>query len=411
MHLEVLFDNSLIEDISVMLKTESKQKVHMRTPRGEEKRKKMKWLPASLLCTLILASTLALLQLQNSYGLIQDQASVTYQFSGRKIDIYTQKEPMSGRGSDQPSDAFAQDEEATLFANVTFNDAPVPNRIVVFEIRGPINQVENISFIRTAVTDVNGVANVSFRIPTKEATAEEAVFGVWNSTATVEIGQVQVKDTVSFQVGWILEILSCETVDAANVSKTSFRKDEQVYFRVSIKSIAKTDKVATLIINTYDSANTHIGNVTIKDQIVPSGTTSFLSEGFSIIERALVGAAKAYVEAFTALPSEGGKPWSPAVSTNFEITAVVPPPSQPTELSWLLYLIIIIALAGAVLSGFFIQRRRRGKQTAQTSEPALAVKTYRRNEKHFKATKNPTNSYVCPHCGIYHLTWRKSSVE
>jgi len=358
----------------------------------------MKSISPTLLCLIVLISMISSLQLNLSYGLPSGE--------GAKIDLYTQR---GGEGPGVPSDAFAPDMEVILYANVTYNDAPVRDRIAVFEVNGPINSVENISFIRTALTEANGVTNASFRIPQPPDDAKETVFGFWKVTATVEIGQVQVRDDLSFQVSWILEIISAETVDAANVSKNSFRRDEQVHFRVRVKNIAETDKVVILIVNTFDNANTFIGKITLGNQSAPPGITSYLSEDLALPKMANLGNATAYALAFTALPAEGGKLWSPGVSTTFEILPEIsPPPPPPTELSWLLLLILIIALAGGLLSGFIIQRRRRRRGKPPSSEPTYLEKPYKRLEKRTKAAKSHRSSYICPSCGLYHLPWREN---
>ena len=59
--------------------------------------------------------------------------------SSGAIDIYTQKEPHDGRGLNQPSDAFAPQDEVFLYAETVYNEDPVENRLVAFEIYGPIN--------------------------------------------------------------------------------------------------------------------------------------------------------------------------------------------------------------------------------------------------------------------------------
>ena len=83
----------------------------------------------------------------------------------RVIDLYTQKVPFDGKGPNQPSDSFQPQELVILYALVTYNDAPVAQKVVSFSVNGPPNPFENITLLRTATSDQNGVANVSFRIP------------------------------------------------------------------------------------------------------------------------------------------------------------------------------------------------------------------------------------------------------
>ena len=46
----------------------------------------------------------------------------------RKIDLFTEKMPFNGKGMNQSSDAFQPQELVILYANVTYNEAPVANK-------------------------------------------------------------------------------------------------------------------------------------------------------------------------------------------------------------------------------------------------------------------------------------------
>ncbi|MBS7620639.1 hypothetical protein KEJ32_00705, partial [Candidatus Bathyarchaeota archaeon] len=54
--------------------------------------------------------------------------------SGRSIDLFTQKEPFSGKGLNEPSDSFQPQEEVILYALVTYNNYPVQNKLVAFQV-------------------------------------------------------------------------------------------------------------------------------------------------------------------------------------------------------------------------------------------------------------------------------------
>jgi hypothetical protein len=241
----------------------------------------------------------------------------------RSIDLYTQKEPYSGRGPNQPSDAFAPQEEVILYAYVTYRDDPVPGKIVAFQIDSPVNHFENMSFTRTAVTNADGIANVSFRITWPNGHPREAVFGFWNAVAVVDIAEVTVNDTLSFQVGWIIEIIKVETVDVKNVSRTSFMRGEHMCFRLTVKNIAMTDKIATLVLDVYDNLSVSLGQIVLADEWIAPGVTTMFIEDLLIPEWASLGAGVVYANAYTALPALGGVPWCPQVSTTFSIVKVI----------------------------------------------------------------------------------------
>jgi len=257
------------------------------------------------------------------HGLILDVKGEPTSTMYRSIDLYTQKEPYSGRGPNQSSDAFAPQEEVILYAYVTYRDDPVPGKIVAFDVHGPLNRFENLSFTRTAVTDDDGMANVSFRITWPNGHSKEAVFGVWNVVALVDIAEVTVDDTLSFLVGWIIELIKVETVDVNNVSRVSFMKNEHMHFRLTVKNIAITDKIATLILDVYDNLSISLGQVVLVDEQIAPGVTVLFIEDLLIPEWASLGAGVVYANAYTALPALGGIPWCPQVSTTFSIVKIV----------------------------------------------------------------------------------------
>lgn len=274
-------------------------------------------------CLLIVTFQFTFLQLQISHGLDQNGEEEIDPSSHRAIDLYTQKEPYGGRGLNQPSDAFAPQENAILYAHVTYRDYPVPGKIVAFEVHGPINHVENLSFARTAVTNADGVANVSFRIPWPNGYVEEVVFGIWNVIAVVDIAEVAVNDTLTFKVGWIVELLNVKTVDINNLSRSRFMRDENMCFRLTVRNIAMTEKIATLILDVYDYLNFSLGQVVLEDERIPPDVTVFFIEDLLIPEWASLGVGVVYANAYTALPRLGGVPWCPQVSTTFSIVKAI----------------------------------------------------------------------------------------
>lgn len=243
--------------------------------------------------------------------------------SYRAIDLYTQKEPYGGRGPDQPSDAFAPQEEVILYGYVTYRDDPVPGKIVAFEVHGPRNSFENLSFTRSAMTDDQGIANVTFRVPGLNGYPEQAVFGVWNVIAVVDIAEVAVNDTLSFQVGCIVQVVKVETVDPSNVSRSAFVKNENMCFRLAVNNIALTDKIATLVVDVYDNLSVFLGRSVLVDKQIAPGKGVMFVPGVLIPEWASLGEGTVYANAYTALPSLGGVPWCHHVSTTFSIVKVI----------------------------------------------------------------------------------------
>ena len=80
------------------------------------------------------------------------------------IDVYTQKEPVNGKGSSMPSDAFApQEEEVILYAYVSYRANLVQNKLVAFEVKDPTGEVW---LYRTNSTDENGITTQASEYPT-----------------------------------------------------------------------------------------------------------------------------------------------------------------------------------------------------------------------------------------------------
>lgn len=256
------------------------------------------------------------------YGLNLDVIGATTSTSKGIIDLYTQKEPYSGRGQGQTSDAFAPQELVILYACVTYNLYPVQNKIVAFQIIGPPNPIYNYSIVMSSQTNANGIAQTSFRIPWPDENAETRIFGNWTAIATVDIAEQTVMDTLIFQVGWIVRLLRVETVDVNNMSRTSFTKGERVCFKLTVRNIAMTDKGATLIIDVLDNFSVPLGQLIENVRISP-GVNVFFIEDLMIPTWACLGVSLVVANAYTELLGVDGEPWCPQVSTTFLITKLI----------------------------------------------------------------------------------------
>ena len=226
------------------------------------------------------------------------------------VDVYTQKEPYSGKGLNQPSDAFAPQEEVQLYAYVSYHGDPVANKLVAFQVNDPTGETH---LYRTNNTDENGVATISFRIPTTPT------FGDWTVYATVDIAEQTVNDTLTFKVGWIIEITEVKTVDDYGNTKTTFTKDEHIYFNVTVQNIAFTSKETTLTIVVYDEVGVPIGQVTLQDWMIGPGRTEIFVIDLQIPSWAYVGVATVYTNAYTDTPQDGGTPYCPEAYATFMI--------------------------------------------------------------------------------------------
>ena len=241
--------------------------------------------------------------------------------SSRVIDLYTQKEPHEGRGLNQPSDAFAPQDEVFLYAEAMYNEDPVENRLVAFEIYGPVNPVSNVTLSRTGTTNASGIAGVSFRLPWPAEDAETVTFGVWTVYAVVEIAEESVQDTLTFRVGWIVNIVSLATVNVDLQPQTRFSRETCVGVELGLRNIAMLPRSATITIATYDNLSVPIGDIALNDfEVEPGDTYFYLQCVLPIPAWADLGWATVRAMAFTAPLADGGVAYCPEMSTVFSIT-------------------------------------------------------------------------------------------
>jgi len=244
----------------------------------------------------------------------------SFMSSPRKVDLYTQKEPYGGKGINVSSDAFAPQSEVILYALVTYNDEPVENKQVSFEIIPP-DSVPGFPLLRVSSSDGKGIATMSFHIPWPGEHPEEIVFGTWYVVASVDITGVRVVDTLTFKVGWIVELVSLTTIDENLNSKTVFAKATCIGAKLHIKNIAMLPKTATIIVTAFDALDQPFDTVAFNDLVLEPGDTYILKYCFlNISEQAVEGNAVVKASAYTTPPSQGGEAYCPEVFANVIIT-------------------------------------------------------------------------------------------
>jgi len=226
-----------------------------------------------------------------------------------KIDVYTQQpDPYSGKGPNQPSDAFAPQQKVILYAEVTYNYEPVEGKDVTFVVNDTINHW---FVIGTNLTDEYGIATIDFLLPT------DPVFGTWYVLATVSVSESKANDTMTFQVGWLIELMKIETADQYGNPKNSFTRAEDEHFNVVIKNIAFTTKAANLAVSISDESGQAIGAANLWIEVA-SGTQTFsLIFNVKLPSWSYVGTATAYANAFRTQ----GDPYCPQIFTTFYIAA------------------------------------------------------------------------------------------
>jgi len=182
--------------------------------------------------------------------------------TGRYIDVYTQyPDPYGGQGINQPSDMFWPQKQVELYANVSYNMWPQQNKVVTFEIRDPDG---NPITVLTAITQANGSAHTSYRIPWPCFEGED-LFGIWTITASVDIACIIVNDTLQFHFDYLVEWVKV-TVDPTSVDHLG-----TVNITVDFQSYAWLHYPVVITVFIHDELNYPIGGFISNAIIIGQG--------------------------------------------------------------------------------------------------------------------------------------------
>jgi hypothetical protein len=242
------------------------------------------------------------------------------------VDVFTQKEPFSGRGPNATCDAFHPGEEVFLYATVSFNEVPLQNILVSFHVEGPPD-TSPISFNRVSETNDTGLASASFTIPWAEN--DSNVIGNWTVFTSVEIDQFEFTDCLFFEVGWIIEVTSVRAIDETLATRNSFGIGGDIGVEISFRNIALTEKKATITLTLQDELNVPVAFLMMDEVWIQPNKT--IIKMYSVLHMPVwgaVGKATLHISALTARPSEGGVPYAPAVSLDVHIVI-----GDPLEIS------------------------------------------------------------------------------
>jgi hypothetical protein len=220
---------------------------------------------------------------------------------------------------------FAPQQLVTIYANVTQNGKPVAGKLVSFQVTGPPNALETINLTGQGITTNYGLASYSFRMFWPPAYPEKSIFGTWTVVATVEVAQVTVEGTVTFRVGWILQIASIATLNSELMPQIEFFRGDIINFNLTVENIAVVEEPAAITIEAEDAASYPIINITMQKLTFQPGESHVVAGPSRIPNTATIGNATAWAAIYNAtLPEEGGVQYSPAISTKFEIAEKLP---------------------------------------------------------------------------------------
>jgi len=154
----------------------------------------------------------------------ESQVCITWDWPGRMLDLYGGAvnsymielddqpipqfvPPYGGQGLGVPMDLVEPQSWVYLNANVTYNYWPVQHKNVAFEIQEPDGTVYT---KLTAFTDDYGVASIGFRMPWP-CDNPEILFVIWHITATVQLADEVVIDTMDYKYDYLVHIFKVTT--------------------------------------------------------------------------------------------------------------------------------------------------------------------------------------------------------
>ena len=236
---------------------------------------------------------------------------------GRYIDVFTQYDyPFGGQDVNMSSDMFEPQKTVVLKAKVTYNDDPVQNKTVTFQIVSPHG---DFNFTISAQTNTNGIATVDFGIPWPCENPEEIVFGVWTVVATVDIMCTEVKDWLWFKVYYY--VMNLEVTP----TEERFRKDNEAYFNITFTTYRLQPEWVLITLVVYDDLGVPVGSISVwvlvgdRDMVWCTEKPYLIPLGVPLPKWAFVGVGKAYVNALSEWPWNCGRAYCPEEMATFTI--------------------------------------------------------------------------------------------
>jgi len=221
--------------------------------------------------------------------------------------------PYGGQGPNNPMDLVIPQSEVWLFANVTYNFWPVQSKMVSFEVVKPDGSTYA-KFV--AITDENGVAYLSFRMPWP-CEDPESLFGVWKVVATCSLADVIISDTMPFHYDYMIRIWKVST------DKFNYNHGEKVKVTIEYGSHAQQTYPVLFSVAIKDELGVVIGiqtiNLTVGGAQYCSYKNNKITLPVEIPKWAYAGKAHIYVNAYDKEPIDGGFAWCPEYAPAPEI--------------------------------------------------------------------------------------------
>lgn len=262
--------------------------------------------------------------------------------TGCNIDLYTQGwryidpfyidvSQFTGLGPNFTTALFRPGDYVQLYANVTYNGAPVAGQLVSFEV----NNTQGAILVGTAISQGNGIAEYDFRVPWPSTpyinypngTEFLPEFGNWIACATWQCGSItgvngtqpfektQI-DTMKFEVSWGMWVTGVSTTAGTYIRGTgmaSVKLTVQNDYPVAVTALATAD--------IYDNLLVPIDGPAYAMYVFPANSHTDVTLGPITIENwAFVGIATVKGNLFSTWPWLDGTSYCPEVVSTFSIT-------------------------------------------------------------------------------------------
>jgi hypothetical protein len=297
------------------------------------------WTGGSLSCELGLISLFGqwAIDANGNYIPVREENNVngTYRIlntpsTGRYIDLYGGANngglwagypdpfpaPYGGQGPEMPMDLVIPQSEVTFYAVVEYNCWPVQSKDVGFEIEGPFYKNESdptqllpkqsyqIWAKLTARTDSNGMAVLTFRMPWP-CDDPESVTGIWLVTATVNLADEIIMDTMTYYYEHMVYITKVTT------DKYYYYHDDTVKVCVTYQTHSMQYYPALFAIVITDELGVPFGmDATFETEVGGAKWCTWTEGKFCvdiyIPKYAFAGLASVHVSVYNKDPTEGG---------------------------------------------------------------------------------------------------------
>jgi len=298
----------------------------------------------------------------NSYNMSNTEATpqtvlVVAKPTGCFIDLYTQNwryiDPFyitttytgySGPGlNGTEADSFRPGDLVELFANATYNGAPVSNALVTFEV---FDNTNRIVLTATAITNCYGLAEWEFRIPWPSTSytrvnnftlgsmapqENTTYFGEWTAYATWQLGSQFTElppfektqaGMITFDVSWGLDVTIVSiTPNPAMRGPNSCGYGSDVVVKVNVYNEYLEPVQGLLTCTLYDNLLVPIYPTATILETFPVGNSQYSFASIEIPSFAFVGNGYAVVNLLSTWPSLSGTAYSPTAWATLVINA------------------------------------------------------------------------------------------